>query len=159
VQPGRPLVTQPPILVMGPDQNFLTRVRLGQPFMVWVWLWKISPKNIKFFNFFLFGSKKYLRVRSEIRVEGGLASYLLRVKSKLKSGRVRAHLYPIPPLNKISNIPLATFVVFRWCGAYVPNLRSLAMKLWEEIEVTSGRTADIQTTPPTPIYARGKILV
>jgi len=30
----------------------------GQPSMVWVWIWKSSPKNIKFFNFFPFGSKK-----------------------------------------------------------------------------------------------------
>jgi len=25
---------------------------------IWVWIWKISPKNVKFFNFFPFGSKK-----------------------------------------------------------------------------------------------------
>jgi len=53
---------------MGPGQNFLTRVgsifcgsgrvRSGQPFMVWVKIQKISPKNVKFFNFFSFGSKK-----------------------------------------------------------------------------------------------------
>jgi len=42
-------------VVMGPGQNFLTRVGLGQPFMVWVLISKISPKNI---NFFPFGSKK-----------------------------------------------------------------------------------------------------
>jgi len=36
----------------------LGQVGLGQPFMVWVWIWKISPKNVKFFNFFPFGSKK-----------------------------------------------------------------------------------------------------
>jgi len=29
----------------------------GQPSMVWVWVWKISTKNVKFFNFFPFGSK------------------------------------------------------------------------------------------------------
>jgi len=55
-------------LVMGPGQKFLIRVRLGQFFvarvvsgqqsMVWVWICKISPKNVKFFNFFPFGSKK-----------------------------------------------------------------------------------------------------
>jgi len=54
-------------VVMGPGQNFLTpvgtgqffvaRVGPGQPFMVWVWIWKISTKNVKFFNFFPFGSK------------------------------------------------------------------------------------------------------
>jgi len=52
-------------LVMGPDQNFLTWVRSGQPFLVWVWVWKISPKNPKLFNFFSFGSKKSHRVRSK----------------------------------------------------------------------------------------------
>jgi len=62
--------------------------RSGQPSMVWVWVWKISPKNIKFFNFFTFGSKKSLRVGSEsTRVKGGLASYLLQVKSKLGPGQ------------------------------------------------------------------------
>jgi len=65
------------------------RVRLGQPFMVWVWIWKISSKNVKFFNFFPFGLKKFLRVGSKSTgVKGGTASYLLRVKSKLGSGWV-----------------------------------------------------------------------
>jgi len=60
----------------------------GQPFMVWVRIWKISPKNIKFFNFFPSGQKKFLPVMSEsTRVKAGLASYLLRVKSKLGSGQ------------------------------------------------------------------------
>jgi len=30
----------------------------GQPFVVWVRIRKISLKNVKFFNFFIFGSKK-----------------------------------------------------------------------------------------------------
>jgi len=83
------------LLVMGPGQIFLTRVGLGQffvarvgsdqPFMVWIW--KISPKSVNFFNFFPFGSKKSLRVGLEsTQVEGGPASYLLRVKSKLRLG-------------------------------------------------------------------------
>jgi len=41
---------------MGPGKNFLTLVGSGQPFMVWVW--KISPKNVKFFNFSPLGSRK-----------------------------------------------------------------------------------------------------
>jgi len=54
------------IVVMGSGQKFLTRVGSGQFFVarvgsaicVWVWISKISPKNVKFFNFFPFGSKK-----------------------------------------------------------------------------------------------------
>jgi len=73
---------------MGPGQKFLTRVGSGQPFIVWVRIWKISPKNVKFFNFFPSGQKKLLRVGSEsTRVEAGSAYYLLRVKSKLGSGQ------------------------------------------------------------------------
>jgi len=57
----------------------------GQPFMVLVRIWKISPKNI---NFFPSGPKKSLRVGSKsAQVEGGLPSYLLRVKSRLGSGK------------------------------------------------------------------------
>jgi len=52
-------------------------------------------KKVKFFNFFLFGSKKYLHVRSEsTQVKGGLASYLLRVKSKLEPGQGPSLLLP-----------------------------------------------------------------
>jgi len=56
------------LLVMGPVQNFLTgvgsgqfflaRVGTGQPFIVWVWIWKISPKNVNFFIFFSLPVKK-----------------------------------------------------------------------------------------------------
>jgi len=52
------------------------------------------PLNHQIFQFFPFGSKKSLLVGSESTpVEGGSASYLLQVKSKLGSSRVRAHLY------------------------------------------------------------------
>jgi len=72
------------VMCLGP--NFLTRVGSifcgssqvgsGQPSMVLIW--KISRKNIKFFNFFLVWSgQKVPR----------LASYLLRVQSKLGSGQ------------------------------------------------------------------------
>jgi len=51
---------------MGPGQNFLTQVRsifccsgrVESAKMVWLWVWKISPKNPKFCNFIPFGSKK-----------------------------------------------------------------------------------------------------
>jgi len=69
-------------VVIGPGETFLTQVRSGQPSMVWVWIWKISPKNIKCFNFFPSGSKKI----SSGRVKGGSAPYLLWVKSMLRSG-------------------------------------------------------------------------
>jgi len=36
----------------------LGRVGSDQPPLVWVWVWKISPKNVKFFNFFSIVSKK-----------------------------------------------------------------------------------------------------
>jgi len=78
----------PYIILAKTFQQFLTRVASVQPFMVWVWIWKISPKNFKFFNFFPSGQKKSLWVGSEsTRVKGGLASYLLRVKTKLGSGQ------------------------------------------------------------------------
>jgi len=47
-------------VMMSLGQTLLTRVGLGlfllfgsgHPSFVWVWDWKISPKNPKFFNFF-----------------------------------------------------------------------------------------------------------
>jgi len=61
-----------------PGHFFVAWVGSGQPFMIWAGVWKISPKNVKFFNFFPFASKKNIL---------GSASYLLRVKSKLESGQ------------------------------------------------------------------------
>jgi len=59
--------------------NFLW-LGLGQPSMVWVW--KISPRNVKCFNFFHFRSKKSLPAGSKsTRVKGGY------FKSKLRSGQ------------------------------------------------------------------------
>jgi len=63
------------------------RVWSGQPFMVWVWIWKISPENVKFFNFFPFRSKKISlgwvrKYPGQRRV-----SILLRVKSMLGLGQ------------------------------------------------------------------------
>jgi len=53
------------ITIDGSGSKFLTRVRSGQPFMVWGWFWKISLKNVKFFNFCPSGQKKSLRVGSK----------------------------------------------------------------------------------------------
>jgi len=64
-------------------------VRSGQPFMVWVWIWKISPKKVKFFNF-------SLRVKKNLFGSGqkvpGSKVGLIYCRIKVSSGRVRAHL-------------------------------------------------------------------
>jgi len=53
------------------------QVGLGLPFLVWVWFWKISPKNPKYFNCFPIGSKKYRWVESKSTlVKDRLAPYL-----------------------------------------------------------------------------------
>jgi len=44
--PGQKFLTQ-----VGSGQFFVAQVGSGQPFMVWVW--KISPKTVKFSIFFL----------------------------------------------------------------------------------------------------------
>jgi len=84
---------------MGPGQKLLTRVGsifCGSCQVAILGLGlglEISPKNIKFFNFFSSDKKKYLQVGSESTwVKGGSAFYLLRVKSRLGLGRVKAHL-------------------------------------------------------------------
>jgi len=53
------------LIQVGLGQFFVAWDGLGQPFMVWVWIWKISLKNVNFFNFFHFGSKKSLWVGSK----------------------------------------------------------------------------------------------
>jgi len=91
--------------VMGPGQKFLTRVGSGQFFVARVGLGQVGsgrvshlwfgfefgkfPLKMSNFSIFLpFGSKKSLQVGSEsTRVGGGSASYLLWVKSKLRSGQ------------------------------------------------------------------------
>jgi len=66
-------------LVMGPYQKFLTQ--FGSFFVARFWIWKIFPKNPKFF---IFSPQFSCRVMSKnIRVNDGLASNLLQVKSML----------------------------------------------------------------------------
>jgi len=67
--------------------NFLC-LGLGQPFMVWVGIWKISPKNINFFIFFPFRVKKM----PSGRVKKYLGQRLVGLLFTISSGRVRAHL-------------------------------------------------------------------
>jgi len=72
--------------ILSCNGSWVNRVGSDQPSMVWVW--KIFPKNDKFFNFFLFRSKKSLWVGSKsTRFEGGSTYYLLRVKSVLRPGQ------------------------------------------------------------------------
>jgi len=81
--------------------NFL-RLGSGQPSMVLVW--KISPKNVKFFIFLPLVQKKSLWVGSKsTRVKGRLASYLLRVGSG-----------PISNINEIISVKKLTCIFCIW---------------------------------------------
>jgi len=63
------------------------KILLGQPSMVWVWVWKISPKKVKFFNFFPSGQKNLFGLGQNVpRTKAGWP-LLLRVKSKLRVGQ------------------------------------------------------------------------
>jgi len=42
------------------DVSLHAGVGLGQPSLIWVWIWKICPKNIKSFKFLPVGSNKML---------------------------------------------------------------------------------------------------
>jgi len=59
---------------------------LGQQSLIWVWVWKISPKNTKFFNF-------SLRVKKSLWVRSKVGQPLHYCGSKVCSDWVRAHLY------------------------------------------------------------------
>jgi len=78
---------------MGLGQKFLTqagsifcgsgRVGSGKPFLVWAWIWKISTKNINFFQ------KISLQVGSKSIRSGSKAGWpLIYCWSKVSSGRV-----------------------------------------------------------------------
>jgi len=75
---------------MCPDQNFFTRVGSGRVSHLWFGFeFGKFPLKMSIFQLFsLRVKKKSLRVGSETtQVEGGSASYLLKVKSKLRSGQ------------------------------------------------------------------------
>jgi len=91
---------------MGPDQNFLTRVEWDQIFVAQVgsdkpslvWVWKISPKNPKFFNFCPSGQKEYHQVGSKSTWVKGTC--LLWAKSMLRLG---SSLLWLDPTGKVSH--------------------------------------------------------
>jgi len=71
---------------------FEARVGPDQPSIIWVW--KISSKNVKFFYFFAFRSKKISS--DQVKKYPGqrqVGLYLMRVKSMLGLSQVKAHLY------------------------------------------------------------------
>jgi len=86
------------LLVMGPGQRFLTRVRsifCGSCWVrhPWFGFGKFPLKKSNFSIFFPLDQKKSLRLGSEFtRIKGRSATYLLRVKSKLRSDWARANL-------------------------------------------------------------------
>jgi len=86
---------------MGPGQKFLTgvrsgqilvaRVRSGQPFLVWVWIWKISPKNVNFLNFLPLSLGRVKKYPGQSRV--GLLFTAGQKYVWVGSDQVRANLY------------------------------------------------------------------
>jgi len=85
---------------------------LGQPFMVWVWV--ISSKIVKFFNFFPSDQKNLFG--SDQKVPGSKAyitSYLMRVKSMLGLGRVGSG--PISRINLLIEWVTQKWMLYVFC--------------------------------------------
>jgi len=92
---------------MGPGQNFLTRVGSDQPSLVYVLVWKISPKNPNF-SIFAIRVKKNL-IGSGQKVPGSKPDRPhIYCGSKVCSGRVGSG--PISTLNTNWFIPYNTDV-------------------------------------------------
>jgi len=72
---------------MVPGQKILTRVGSGQPIMVGVWIQKISPKNLKYFNFFPLRVKKNLLGLGEKVPVSNAGRPLIYCGSKVSSGQ------------------------------------------------------------------------
>jgi len=74
-------------------------LKMGQPSMIWVW--KISTKYIKFFNFLSSGQKNLGQVWSKSTwVNARSASYLLQVKSMIGSGQGPSLVHFFNKFNK-----------------------------------------------------------
>jgi len=80
------------------------RVGSSQPFMVWVRIWKISPKNVKFLYFFLRVKKNCFG--SGRKVPGSKPGWpLINCRSKVSSGRVGSGQGPsLPKTNNTLHI-------------------------------------------------------
>jgi len=144
-----------PDLVMGPGQKFLARVRLGQffvacvgsgqPFMVWVWIWKISPKNVKFFNFFTLGQKK----------SRGVEKYpgwrcLIYCGSKVSLGRVGSR--PISSLTWPEHTFDPQLIRGRISfdpGTFWPGPKGKKLKIWDFREKFSNAKSKPKMADPT----------
>jgi len=82
------------IQVMGLCQFLAAQFGSGQQSMVWVWVWKISPKNVNFFNFLLFASKNLFGLGQKVPWSKA-GRPLIYCGSKVCSGLFRAYLYQI----------------------------------------------------------------
>jgi len=99
--------------------NFLW-LGLGQPFMVWVWIWKILP------NFSIFCPSGQKKISSE-RSGSEAGQPLIYCGSKVSSGRVRAHLYTPPTFNSKLFLLNHLLKFFKWCQfmSFFPEVQLL----------------------------------
>jgi len=94
--------------------------------MVWVWTLKISPKNVKFFNFLPLGSEKIASGR--VRKYSGWP--LIYCRSKLISGRVRSG--PISITNPAIADHSKSWVWLKAYSNWIGNLLDQVKIPWDE---------------------------
>jgi len=81
----------------------------GQPFMVWVW--KISPKNVKFFNFYPLGQKNLFGLSQ--KVPGSKVDQpLIYCGSKVSSGQGPSLMLGAVCLTIFMTIPSDPVLIF-----------------------------------------------